>query len=118
MRDKIRAARMRQKFPTRMTSIEQVLHDAFTERKWPFEMHVSLFGRWQPDFVFRDAKLIVQADGEYWHSRPSQVEKDEVFNKAAANDGWAVLRFPGEQIKRHLADCLRQVETGLQIKTA
>jgi very-short-patch-repair endonuclease len=113
MRDKLRAARLKQKFPTRMTSIEQALHDAFAARTWVFEMHASLFGRWQPDFAFHDSRVIVQADGEYWHSRPGQPEKDAAFDAAATEAGWLVIRLPGKRIKRHLAECLAEVETAM-----
>ena len=100
---------MRQKFPTRMTSIEQALHDAFVTAKFLFEMHVTMFGRWQPDFVFSAHRLIVQADGDYWHSRPSAKKNDRAFNTKASKEGWAVLRFSETRIKSDLSSCVEAV---------
>lgn len=108
-RQLIRQARLRQKFPVRMTSIEQALYDEFTKRRLTFEMHRTMFGRWQPDFVFESARLIVQADGDYWHSRPGAKENDEAFNHAAEIAGWCVWRFSEKVIKQDTTACARSV---------
>ena len=116
-RSKIRAARMRQRFPTEMTNIERALHDAFKARGLPFEMHRSLFGRWQPDFVFESPRVIVQADGDYWHSRPAAIDNDRRFNEAAKEAGWNVLRFLGSRIKADLGGCVADTCAAIQERT-
>jgi very-short-patch-repair endonuclease len=97
---------MKQRFPKRMTSIEKMLCDQFTALGLYFEMHVSMFGRWQPDFVFAAAKVVVQADGDYWHSKPATQLRDEAFNMVARKAGWVVLRFKGSAIKKYLHLCV------------
>ena len=97
--EKIRQARLRQTFPKKMTVIECLLHDEFAMRGLEFEMHKTMFGRFQPDFVFEQAKLIVQADGDYWHARPKVRERDAVFNQLARQDGWMVWRLGEREIK-------------------
>ena len=108
-REKMRMSRLRQTFPTKMTAIEQLLRAEFKKRRLHFEMHKTMFGRWQPDFVFESARLIVQADGDYWHSRPDKKAGDSAFDQAAHADGWSVWRFGEREIKMHPAACARAV---------
>jgi very-short-patch-repair endonuclease len=108
-REKMREARLRRHFPTKMTNIERLLRDEFRKRRLHFEMHKTMFGRFQPDFVFESARLIVQADGDYWHSRPDKKASDSAFNKAADDGGWSVWRFGGREIEMHAAACGRAV---------
>lgn len=106
-REKLRQARLTQTFPAKMTSIERLLHAEFRKRRLHFEMHKTMFGRFQPDFVFEAAKLIVQADGDYWHSTPRGHRQDAAFAVAAHADGWSVWRFGEKEIHMHAAACAR-----------
>ena len=108
-RERIRQARLQQRFPIKMTKIERLLHDEFSKRRLAFEMHKTMFGRYQPDFVFENAKLIVQADGDYWHSRPGIKERDEKFNSIAYSQGYSVFRFAESVILKDSVSCARSV---------
>jgi len=109
-RERIRQARLLQTFPQKMTSIERLLRDEFKKRRLRFEMHKTMFGRFQPDFVFESAKLIVQADGDYWHGPGSvNAKRDNAFNVAAAAEGWSVWRFGEREIEMHAPACARAV---------
>ena len=90
-----------------MTSIEQVLYTEFKRRRLSFEMHKSMFGRFQPDFVFEDVRLIVEADGDYWHR---QLGRDhQPLADAASAAGWTVWRFAETEIRMHPNACGRAV---------
>jgi len=109
-RQKAREARLRQRFP--LTDIERILLGEFKKRRLKFEMHKGMFGRWQPDFVFESAKLVVQADGGFWHNRrahPASVARDDAFNAEATKRGWTVFRFSDTEIEIHPAACGRAV---------
>jgi very-short-patch-repair endonuclease len=109
-REKMRQVRLRQR--RRLTDIEVILYGEFKKRRLHFETHKAMFGKWQPDFVFEDAKLIVQADGGYWHNRrtrPDMAARDDAFNAEAAAQGWTVFRFSDTQIKIDAAACARAV---------
>ena len=108
-REGLRQRRLRQVFPSKMTSIERLLHTEFKKRRLKFEMHKTMFGRFQPDFVFAQAHLIVQADGDYWHSRPDRRTQDVTFDKAATAEGWSVWRFGEQEIKMHAHICAKAV---------
>jgi len=105
----LRAARMKQRFPIKMTKIEQMLFDEFSRLNLDFTMHKNLVGRWQPDFTFENSMLMVQADGDYWHSLPSSKERDDRFNADAKSAGYTVLRFWEKRIHADLAGCVSDV---------
>lgn len=112
--ERVRAAIVnRRPPPTRNTSIEVALREEFLRRGWAFEMHIGMFGLGIPDFVFPQALLIVQADGDYWHSRPLTAARDKRFDAAAAEAGWVVLRFLGSEIGRAAAACADAVASHL-----
>ncbi len=109
-REKIRQKRLRQRLPVKMTSIERALMEQFKKRRLKFEMNKSMFGRFQPDFVFESVKLIVQADGDYWHRQSTvNVERDQRFNVRAEETGWTVWRFAESEIVQHPEACGRAV---------
>lgn len=118
MRAKIRKARLRQHFPTKMTGIEKLFRDAFAELGLNPIMHKTMFGRFQPDFVFVAERVIVQADGDYWHSRPRGIIQDARFDKAAKKANWTVLRFKGSEINRDLEACVEKVVAMLKEKAS
>ncbi len=107
--DAIRAARMKQTFPTKMTKIERLLRDAMRDAGISFEMHRTMFGRWQPDFVMACHMLIVQADGDYWHRLPKAIANDAAFGAVAKSEGWIVLRFWESRIHADLSGCVSEI---------
>ena len=52
------------------------------------------------DFVWRDARLIVEVDGYRYHRSPSQFESDRERDVMLVLAGWQVLRFTWTQITR------------------
>ena len=107
-RERYRQSRLRQTFPSKMTSLERSLLEQFRKRRLKFEMHRTMFKRFQPDFVFEDARLIVQADGDYWH-RQLKPKRDARFNDAAHAGGWTVWRFAESEIQMHPEVCGKAV---------
>jgi len=57
------------------SSIEQMLIDELERRSIPFEFQYYI-KQWAADFAFPQCKLIVEADGVYWHSLPGATERD------------------------------------------
>jgi very-short-patch-repair endonuclease len=106
---KLRAARLKQRLPTRATSIELRLGAAMAALGIRFREQVPMFGRAIPDFVLDEPKVIVQADGIYWHSLPAAIKKDAAFDATARKAGWEVLRFTDKQINADAAACAAQV---------
>jgi DNA mismatch endonuclease (patch repair protein) len=50
-------------------------------------------------------------NSEYWISKISRNrERDDDINKRLLFEGWTVIRFWGDDIKKHTDECVRVVE--------
>ena len=85
-----------------------------------------------PDIVLTKYRIVIFCDGEFFHgknweklrehltnSNNSQfwiskiarnIDRDDEVNKQLGALGWTVLRFWGEDIKKHLDDCVKVIE--------
>lgn len=113
------------------TGPERTMAAAFASRGLVWESHVKeLPGK--PDFVFRDARLIVFVDGDFWHGWRFPQWKDKLSEKWEAKIettrrrdarnhrrlrrmGWKVIRIWEHQLKRSPEECLARVEAYLRI---
>lgn len=102
-----KASRMRQTqiMPNKQTSIERALDKEFRKLGLSFETNQPIFDRFIPDFIFRIPRLIVEADGNFWH----QDKDHKPLAKAAARAGWTTMRFPESVIKGNAAACAQAV---------
>lgn len=57
----------------------------------------ELFGT--PD-RFIEPNICLFVDGEYWHNYPSRTEHDNDVTKKLSRDGYEVLRFWGNEVKK------------------
>ncbi len=84
----------------------------------------------KPDIAFIRKRVAVFCDSEFWHgfdwSRKKEeiksnrdfwipkiernIQRDIEVTQALTSDGWIVLRFWGNQIKKQLSDCADQIE--------
>jgi very-short-patch-repair endonuclease len=74
------------------------------------------------DFGDKDRKILIECDGDYWHSNPSKFnvlnetqisnkEKDLIKNEVAARNGYKLLRFWEEDILNNLDNIKQQIST-------
>jgi len=69
-------------------------------------------GRWVVDFYVPSKSLVVECDGEFWHSKPEVQERDARKDSDLTRQGYDVLRLPGSQIYAGELDILRELLTG------
>ena len=62
------------------------------------------------DFAVPEKKLIIECDGEYWHSLPQSVRRDIRKDKYLSEKGWHVLRFRESEINLQLDKCLQEIK--------
>lgn len=55
-------------------------------------------GRYRPDMLWREAKLIVELDGEDAHSTPAQLEADAARQAVLERLGYTVIRLTWEEV--------------------
>jgi len=77
----------------RVSKVETQFAEMLAVNNLVFERHKQI-GHFAVDIYFPDACLIVEFDGEYWHSLPRIVEKDARKDAYAAEHGYRILHIP------------------------
>lgn len=112
------------------TGPERTVVAALTELGLSFEQHVAdLPGR--PDVVFRDAKLVIFIDGDFWHGWRFPLWEHKLAakwrDKIAATrrrdqrnfcrlrrEGWRVIRIWEHQVESDPAKCVARILAALE----
>jgi len=106
------------------SEIELLLRKELWSRGLRYQKNVkSIIGK--PDIVFKGKKIAVFCDSEFWHGYDWEhknqeiksrrdiwipkiernIERDKEVNSALEADGWKVIRFWGNDIKRNVKAC-------------
>ncbi len=116
------------------TKIEVLLRKELWSRGYRYRKNVkSLPG--SPDIVLTKYRIAIFCDGEFFHGKDWEVlkprleksnnsefwirkisknrEHDELVNKKLFYEGWTVIRFWGNDIKRHMDECIRVIEEAI-----
>lgn len=109
-KDKIRIARMKQKLPTRDTSIELKVKEILDRLRIPYKTHKSIMGITQPDF-FIEPNICVYCDGDYWHSRPEVVARDTKQNEILTYAGYKIIRLTETKINNNVLTCEEELKS-------
>ena len=70
-----------------------------------------------PDFIWRDARLIVEADSRRVHGTPTAFEKDRERDQRLAATGWTVIRVTWRQVVQEPDRLLETLRTLLSRQT-
>lgn len=111
------------------SEIEILLRKELWNRGMRYQKNVSsIIGK--PDIVFKGKKIAIFCDSEFWHgydwdNRKGDIksrrdfwipkiernmQRDIEVTKALTESGWIVLRFWGEEIKKHVEDCADTIQ--------
>lgn len=117
------------------TRIEEILAKALREKGLRYRRNNrKVFGT--PDFSFRKLKIAIFCDSEYFHGKDWSVTRlriqtntkfwqtkiegnilrDELVNETLVKDGWKVIRFWGDDIKKKLDFCIQTILDEIEIK--
>lgn len=95
------------------TKPEKIVESILNELEIPYEKQKPIFGI--PDF-FIEPNYCIFVDGDYWHSRPKQIERDREVNEYLTSHGYNVLRFwehevykKREKVRRTLENVKKEV---------
>ena len=112
------------------TGIEVILRKELWKRGLHYRKNVTkVFGK--PDIAFVSKKIAIFCDSEFWHGYDWAHKKDDFKNRQdywlpkiernmkrdcevnahLKNEGWTVLRFWGNDIKKNTAACADEIET-------
>lgn len=88
------------------TDIEMLFMGWCNERGFEYAHQHRIKGvRHVYDFLLPCANLIVEVDGDYWHSKPEQTIKDTSNQFLAETRGYKVIRFLRSEIKSTKSAC-------------
>ena len=117
---------------SRNTSIELTLRKALWHEGVRYRKNLStLPGR--PDIAITKYRIAIFCDGEFWHGKNWNTKRDRIKTNRAywlpkierniARDnenekkllsmGWIVFRFWGEDISKHLNDCVNEIKEAI-----
>lgn len=116
------------------TQIEKILRSALWSKGIRYRKNVrTIYGH--PDIAFIGKKVAVFCDSEFWHGYEWEekqneiksrrdfwipkiernIARDEEVNKHLTDEGWTVLRFWGNEIKRNPDQCVETIIAALSL---
>lgn len=94
--------------------IEDALKYELDQRRIQYQTQQRI-GRYRVDFLFEEAKLIIECDGKY-HRTGKQLQKDRDRDLYLIGKGYTVQRFSGDQLYRDVERCVNIIESFLPAK--
>ena len=117
------------------SQIELLLRQELWARGLRYRKNVNrIYGK--PDIVFIGKKIAVFCDSEFWHGYnweerkkdfkshqefwipkiERNIERDAEVTAKLASEGWTVIRFWGNEIKKNTAQCADVIEQAIKEK--
>lgn len=111
------------------TKIEELLGKALWSKGLRYRKNnKDVFGK--PDFTFKKHKIAIFCDSEFFHGKDwktqkhriktnaefwhkkieGNIERDKLVNDTLLKNGWQVIRFWGEEIKKNPDICVLKIE--------
>lgn len=115
------------------SAIELILRKELWHRGLRYRKNLNgMIGK--PDIVFKGSKVAVFCDSEFWHGYDWEnrktdfkshqefwipkiernMQRDVEVTEALESQGWTVLRFWGNDIKKHLSECADTIEKAVK----
>lgn len=95
------------------TSIERAVAGVLSELGIVFEPQV-LFKYYVADLYLPEHNVIIECDGDYWHSTPAMIAHDKKRDKWFTNHGIGIIRLKECNIKANARACVEQALKGLK----
>lgn len=87
------------------TYIEKIVSDILSEMNVTFDFNVNVGNKW-PDFSIPSIRLIIEADGEYWHQDAEKEAKRDAYLQSL---GWRVEHFSGKSLINDTVGCCDRI---------
>lgn len=113
------ASQARRRVRASSTSVEEALWHHL--RRLPGEgrhfLRQERIGPYLADFVSDRLRLVIELDGAQ-HGRPEQSEKDARRDRVLSEQGYAVLRFPNDDVRKSLPAVLDTIRAVVEERRA
>ena len=93
------------------TKIEIILRKALWAKGYRYRKNYKKLPG-NPDIVLTKYKIAIFCDGEFFHGKDWEVLKPRL-EKSNNSEGWTVIRFWGDDIKKHTDECVKVVEEAI-----
>lgn len=93
------------------TTIEIKIRNQLSEAKIKYLHPFDLKNKFLCDFFLPDFNLIIECDGDYWHSLEKVKEKDIRENRLAKEENYDMLRIPEHTIRNPLFNVLNSISS-------
>lgn len=97
----------------RETSIEAKLYEELERRGITYTKQQVIDGLWVADALIPGARIVIEADGAYWHKLPDMEKRDRKKDAYLKAKGYQVFRFPEEAIKADVQGCVQKIVDAL-----
>lgn len=97
----------------RETAIEAKMYQELERRGVTFVKQQVIDGLWVVDALIPGARMVIECDGEYWHSLPDMVERDRKKDIYLKSRGYKIFRFPEAAIHADVASCVQRIVDAL-----
>ena len=97
----------------RETSIETKLYIELERRGVTFVKQQVIDGIWVVDALIPGARIVIECDGEYWHSLPEMQKRDKKKDAYLRSRKYKVFRFPEAAIHADVTGCVQKVVDAL-----
>lgn len=67
------------------------------------------FSQYRADFLIDD-QLVVEVDGQTYHSSPEAIERDRIRDADLKRDGYSILRIPAQIVFQNPKEAVRRVQ--------
>ena len=104
--EKIRRARCNQIFPSAKTSIELIVEKQLEKYEISYHDQWNFGNKFSCDFHCPDINLIIECDGDYWHSLNNVKKRDKAKDAYAKVCGISMLRLPEHLINNENFDLI------------
>lgn len=71
-------------------------------------------GPWVCDFLIPSSRIIIEADGDYWHSIEKVRKRDNSKTAWLEKHNYTVIRLPEHRINSNLKSCEQQIRQAIQ----
>jgi len=95
------------------TKIEKLVKEELIRRNLTPKIQYKLASYWL-DFAFPKCKIAIECDGNYWHSKPTQIRKDGEKEEKIKKMGWKLLRFKETEILKNVEYVGDKIELALK----
>ena len=97
----------------RETSIETLIYAELERRNVPFAKQQVVDGLWYVDALIPGARIVIECDGEYWHSSDEAIARDKRKTAYLTSRRFKVFRFAEAAIHADVKACVDQVVQAL-----